>query len=95
MIPINHRAAGIGQLAKAVTQACGGQRVTASFPSLKRDWDERAETLPQLIPAFAVNMPLHKFNLPSNKGTFNLNFHLFKNKSQALNGIGGMSLLIP
>lgn len=83
---IQSRSIGIGQFAKAVTQACGGQRITSSFPSLKRDWEERAETMPQLVPAFAINLPLHKITL---KPAFNLNVHLFKNKSQAISGIGG------
>ncbi|OTF71758.1 hypothetical protein BLA29_003265, partial [Euroglyphus maynei] len=82
---IQSRSIGIGQFAKAVTQACGGQRITSSFPSLKRDWETRSETLPELVPAFAMNMPLHKITL---KPAFNLNVHLFKNKSQAISGIG-------
>ena len=88
---IQSRSIGIGQFAKAVTQACGGQRITSSFPSLKRDWETRAVTLPELVPAFAMNMPLHKINL---KPTFNLNVHLFRNKSQAICGVGGKNFIV-
>lgn len=87
MISINARSAGIGQFSKAVVQAAGGQRVTATFPSLKRTDD--AEALPSLVPAFASNLNLHKITIAQKKKTFNLNTHLFNNRCQAITGIGG------
>ena len=45
--------------------------------------------LPALVPAFASNIQLHKITLGQNKKVFNLNAHLFNNKSQSITGIGG------
>lgn len=92
---ISTRASGLSQYAKAVTQAVGGNRVTVSFPSLKRDWDEREKAFPETfpVPYFAHNLKHHKVSIQQ-KSVFNLNAHLFNSKSQAMSGIGG-TLLSP
>lgn len=93
----NRSTVGVNQFVRAVTQSVGGQKVTTSFPSLKRDWEEREEYFPSLLPAFASDMPLKKFSFSKQasaanqqKPVFNLNSHLFNKRSQAVSGIGGL-----
>lgn len=83
------RSVGLNQFSKVTAQAAGGQKVTATFPSLKREWEEKAVKLPAVVPAFANDLSIKKITLGQMKKTFNLNAHLFNNKCLSISGIGG------
>lgn len=83
------RTVGLNQFSKATAQAAGGNKVTATFPSLKREWEAKAETFPAVLPAFANDLSVKKVTLGQMKKTFNLNAHLFNNKCLSVSGIGG------